>query len=181
MRRARSIAAAAAGVLLLAAGASYAHSGASGVVKERMQLMKQLGDAMKSLSAMMRGQADYDPGRVRALAGEISAHGGEALTAMFPEGSLEGPSEALPAIWSDWQHFADLAARLSDMAGALEVAADNRRAGQGMAGGLMLGSSMRGENAPSPEMLAGMPPQAAFMQLAQVCSACHGAFRQTND
>lgn len=46
-------------VLTLSVNPAYvsAHSGAKGIVKERMELMKDIGKAMKQLSAMARGKA----------------------------------------------------------------------------------------------------------------------------
>lgn len=85
---------------------ALAHGGASGVVKERMEAM---GDAMKELSAIMRGQRDYDAESVRALASTIESHGGDALVV-----------------------------QLSDYASALVAAADNEHA-VGQAHGSLMG------------------------------------------
>ena len=43
-------------VLVLASGTVYAHRGATGIVKKRMDAMTALGSAMKALTAMMRGK-----------------------------------------------------------------------------------------------------------------------------
>ena len=40
--------------------AALAHSGATGVVKDRMEAMKAMGDAVKTVTPMMRGEAEYD-------------------------------------------------------------------------------------------------------------------------
>lgn len=174
-----------------AAQRGAAHVGATGVVEERMDLMKSVGDAMKELTAMMRGRQPYDTDRVRDLAGEIADHGGRSVTDLFPEGSLDHPTEALPAIWSDWDRFSDLAGRMSSYADALVEAADNPRmpgwvpgaGGQGMMGqGMMRQGMMMGRGAgPRPEHLAEMPPDAAFFHLADTCSACHQDFRKKAD
>ena len=173
----------------LAAAGALAHGNATGIVKERMDLMESIGDAMKAITAMMRGKEEYEVEKVRRLAGTIASHGGEKMTALFPEGSLDQPTEALPAIWTDWEQFSALAAQLEDYAGALAAAAGNERAGgamsdgQGMMSGegMMSGQSMMssGEQAgPSPEQLAQMPPDAAFAHLARTCSSCHESFRK---
>ena len=39
--------------------ATLAHSGATGVMKERMDTMGEMGDEMKRLTPMMRGQTAY--------------------------------------------------------------------------------------------------------------------------
>ncbi len=185
-----------------ATAGAIAHSGATGVVKKRMDAMDAVGDAMKSLTAMMRGKETYDPERVRLEARKINAHSGDSLTKLFPEGSLQPPTEALPAIWTDWERFSELAKQLSTYATALQAAADNQRPRRGPAGtkpsgsgmmqggpgmmqggpGMMQGGSgmMQGGTKvePSAEMLAQMPPDASFFQLTQTCAACHQDFRK---
>ncbi len=60
------------GALLLAGVAgAFAHGGASGIVKERMDAMDEMGDVMKSLTAIMRGEKDYDADAVREGAAVI--------------------------------------------------------------------------------------------------------------
>lgn len=157
---------------------AFGHGGATGVVAQRMDLMEAMGDAMRSLTAMMRDEEPYDAERVRDLARSIGNHGGDALTDLFPEGSLDHPTEALPAIWTDWEHFSHLADQTSAYAFALETAAGNERARPGTEGmpgpgGLLTG----GLSGPTVEQLSEMPPDAAFRQLAQTCSACHQDFR----
>lgn len=189
----KTILAAALSIALGGVSAAYAHGGASGVVKDRMELMEVLGDSMKELTAIMSGKQDYDTGRVRTLAGKIGGHGGDAMTKLFPEGSLDHPSEALPAIWADWARFSAIANQLSDYASGLALAAGNDRSvgtnqggmtgggmmGGGMMGGGMMGGGMMGAGrGPTPEMLARMPPDAAFLHLADTCSACHQDFRK---
>ncbi len=200
MKRNLLIAAAAAAALSFSALGVLAHGGATGVVKERMELMEAVGKAMKSLTDMMRGKQEYDVDRVRAAARRIADHGGESLTKLFPENSLEGPTEALPEIWTDWDRFSVLADQLTAYAEALEAAAGNERmqAGGGVmmgGGSTMMGGSqtmmngrqmMMGGNEMmmgsrqmmSAEDLATMPPDAAFMHLADTCSSCHQDFRK---
>jgi cytochrome c556 len=153
------------------------HAGATGVVKERMDLMKSIGDATKSLAEIMKGSVPYDVAQVRKLASTIEGHSGEAMTVKFPENTLAHPSEAVPAIWSDWDRFSELADQLAVYAGALGKAAGNPRAATGAApmGGMMA------TGGPSVEHLASMPPDAAFMQLTQTCSACHQDFRKKKE
>ncbi len=176
-----------------------AHEGATGVVGERMRAMEAVGDAMKVISAMFRGQRDYDADAVREAADVIAGHGSEHLTRLFPDGSLDHPTEALPAIWQDWDRFESLAVDLSAYAGALSAAAGNPQPDGGAMGGSMMGgrgammggetpmmggqNSMMGANPGTgpmsdPELLAGMPPQASFVRLSQVCNACHTRFRE---
>ena len=182
-----------AGALSAAAiSAAFGHGGATGIVKERMDAMSAMGDAVKSLSAMMRGETPYDAEAIRAEARKIRQHAGEAITRLFPEGSGGGPSEAKPEIWSSWDDFAAMAEELELLAGGLADAADNRLM-QGGTGGMMgsgsgmmgMGSSMMGGQsammgAPGgmdAAALAAMPADGVFNMMAQTCSACHTKFR----
>lgn len=198
MKREFLYAALAAGAIAFGAAGAFAHGGATGIVKERMDLMDGIGKAMKSLTAMMRGKESYDMELVRSLARKIAEHGGETMTNLFPEGSLQESSEALPAVWTDWGRFSGLAEQLSTYSMALEAAAGNERAAAGggammgdgamMGGGMGEGSGMMGSGAgmmmgdsqaaPTAEQLSTMPPDAAFMHVAQTCSACHQDFRK---
>lgn len=86
-----------AGFTLAASGLStlvFAHSGATGIVKERMDSMSAMGKTVKGLAAMMRGDVDYDANAVRNGAATIRSHAGNALTRLFPKGSLGHKSEA---------------------------------------------------------------------------------------
>ena len=187
-----------AGVVIAGAAASatvFAHSGATGIVGERMNHMKMLGDAVKQLTAMFAGQAPYDAGKVRDLALVVKDHGGSTMTTLFPEGSVQPPSEAKPEIWADWQTFAALADQLETFGTGLAAAADNPRGsmsggtgmmGQqgGMMGGSTMGEGMMGTGGSSgvmpqhsAEALGQMPPDMVFGMITQTCSSCHTRFR----
>ena len=162
---------------------ALAHSGATGVVKERMDAMDELGEVMKRLTPMMRGQSDYDPNIVRSAADTMIGHAGAQMTELFPQGSNGKPSEALDVIWEDWEEFAALAEALRTSAEGMKLAADNGLARPGdMPGSGMMGTGqgmMGGAAAQmmSTEMLAEMPVNAGFMAVTHTCSACHQKFR----
>lgn len=143
--------------LVVAGGSSVAHEGASGIVAERMEMMKSIGGAMKRLASMYRGEAPYDPASVRDAAGIIGRHGGEHMTRMFPPGSHDHPSEALPIIWEDWDRFTALADELAAHSEALASTAGN---------GDLTGAA------------AELPSWGDFARLGRVCSACHTEFRK---
>ncbi len=131
-----------------------AHEGATGIVKERMGAMKSLGDAMKRLTAIMKGEAPYDSYAVVRNADFLVRHGGDAMTRMFPVGSNPHPSEALPTIWEEWPKFENLAQDLTRKASALRTVAQTPSAN---------------------------PSDAAirhFRDTARTCKACHDDFRQ---
>lgn len=179
--------------------AAFAHGGATGIVKERMDGMGVMKDSMKVLTPLMQGKTEYDAEAVRREARKIQAHAGETLTKLFPEGSSGKPSEAKPDIWTDWDGFADLAAQLELFAGGLAAAADNglmmadgKQGGMmdestmmgssGMASGSMMGGTMMGNAnmmgaGHSARDLAQMPADGVFLMMSQVCSACHTRFR----
>ncbi|WP_136659909.1 cytochrome c [Nitratireductor sp. XY-223] len=195
----------AASVVTAISAAAYAHTGATGIVKERMDAMSVMSKAVKSISKMMMGETPYDADVVKQGAALIKNHAGEAMTSQFPEGSLQKPSVAKPEIWTNWDEFVSLADRLGVLADGLEAAADN---GPMMAGGnaeghmmgegganMMGGGSMMGDGASGmmsgsgnmmgggrdmmldPAVLARMPADGVFNMLAQTCSSCHTKFR----
>ena len=89
--------------------------------------------------SMMRGAQPYDADAVSEAAGIIRSHAGDALTDLFPEGSLNHPSEAKPDIWTDWSEFEALATRLADVATGLEMAAGNGLSGDSASAGALAG------------------------------------------
>lgn len=105
--------------------AAIAHEGATGVVKERMDAMKAIGQQVKIMVPMMKGALPYDPEQVAKSAAIIKGNSGETFTALFPEGSNEHPSEALSDIWDDWSKFSGLADELNAKAADLETVATN--------------------------------------------------------
>lgn len=139
-----------AAALAVAAGAAAAHQGASGVVRTRMEMMKAIAGEMKVVGEMVRGRSTFDPALADAAAGRIARYA-KAIPTHFPEGSVSGPSEALPAIWEDWDHFSGLAERLGTNADALGGAAAQADAG------------------------ADLVP--AFRDVAATCKACHERYR----
>ena len=183
----------AAGAVAFAGVGAFAHSGATGIVKERMEAMKAMGDATKTGGAMFSGEASYDAATIREAAETIRGHAGSAMTELFPEGTNASPSEAKETIWQDWETFAAMARQLEVMAEGLARAADNGPGGTPMAssnmmggagmmggsGGMMGGSGMMGSSAPmmDADHLAEMPAEAVFTMMSQTCSACHTRFR----
>ncbi|MEM8752259.1 MAG: cytochrome c [Pseudomonadota bacterium] len=131
-----------------AAGAAFAHSGATGVVKERMDGMKTMSDATKALGAIKAGAIPFEPRTIRRAAGMLSAEGAAARD-LFPEGSMAHPSEALPAIWTDRAGFDAILEDLVAAAAKMEAAADDEAAAM-----------------------------AAAEEVAATCKACHEKYRE---
>lgn len=100
----------------------FAHGGADGIVKERMDIMTSIEDQMKVIGRMIKGQAPFEPEAAASAARAIASHAKE-IPEKFPEGSLQAPSEAHPLIWDEWEAFIDLNDDLRTSATALADAA----------------------------------------------------------
>jgi cytochrome c556 len=92
---------------LVIASTSFAHDGATGIVKQRMDMMSDVASSMKTLGQMIKGQNAYSADIAESAALKIEKHSKHFQT-MFPKGSTQEPSEALPAIWQDWEEFQKL-------------------------------------------------------------------------
>ena len=132
----------------------YAHSGAEGVVKERMELMKDMGDAMKVMGAMFKGQVPFKPAVVAEKAGFLAEHA-KMIPDMTPKGSNDHPSEALPIIWQEWDGY---------VTGSNELADEGRKLVEIASNG------------------AGLPEaKAQFINVSKTCGACHDRFRKPKE
>ena len=98
---------------------------ATGVVKERMEMMERLDELMDRVFAMLHGELPYDADTLRRDAEEIRGAAGAEMTRLFPEGSGGKPSEARPEIWTDFATFSHFAERLGWTAEMLARAADD--------------------------------------------------------
>ena len=97
---------------------SIAHEGAEGVIKERMDRFKQNKEAMKAIKGNLSGDATV----IAQKASEIEDWAKEIVN-FFPEGSNQSPSEALPAIWKEFDRFTELANANAKAAGNLKTLA----------------------------------------------------------
>ena len=140
--------------ILLGPGSSLnlsAHDGATGVVKQRMEAMSDMGDAMKAMASMVKGKQAFEP-TVFIQSGETIMEHSEMMPKLFPAGSLEGKSEALPAIWQKWDDFVSLAYRTkTDAEELVQMSRD--------------GEELR-------------PLTKQFVKLASDCKACHKDYRK---
>jgi len=154
---------------------AFTHDGATGIVKERMEAMSNLGKAVKNIAEMVREILPYDASSVRFNALIIKNHAGPAMTKLFPRGSQQKASQARPRIWSNWDEFTELAYRLETLATGLGIAADN---GLSVADVSKSGNKRKvaGTNSQQSEF-ATMPVGSIFSKLAKTCTACHEKFR----
>lgn len=130
-----------------------AHSGATGVVKERMDRMQTMKQSMKAMGDMVKGKSPL-------LAEEMEKQSRLILTASegiphtFPQGSTESPSEALPTIWQNWDRFVSLSSSLDDQTTKLlSVAA---------------GTDQRAI-------------KVQYVKVAKACRACHADYRKKKE
>ncbi len=105
--------------------AAFAHSGATGVVLERMNGMSAMKKVMGDLAPMMRGEAPYDVAAAQKGAATIMAHAGGDMIKLFPEEAVPATSYAVPALWERWDDFSDLADLLESQAFGLAMAVPN--------------------------------------------------------
>ena len=160
------------GLLITGAGLAWAHGGATGIVKDRMDAMSSMAESVKTLKPMMRGRTTYNAETVQTAAQSIARLGGVHLTEMFPEGSLTEASEAKPAIWQQWSQFETYAQELTLYADGLAASAANEVSlNDGVA-------AIEGSSQPmTVEQLALMPPADVFGLLTKNCAGCHKTFR----
>jgi cytochrome c556 len=145
----RAIAGAA--VIATLSGIALAHDGATGMVMQRMEAMKEIGSSMKAIGAMVKGEREFDGAAVESAAGVIAGHA-KHMPHMFPEGSLDKPTEALPVIWVRWDNFTGIAKTMEADAMALAKAAKVASSAQDIL------------------------PQLA--EVGKSCKSCHQDFRQ---
>ena len=84
---------------------ALAHEEATGVVKERMDLMECQKDDMKLIGDMAKGKTPFDPAKAAEAARDIETTSGK-IPDLFPEGSTGHPSEAKEEIWAGRRHKA---------------------------------------------------------------------------
>ena len=128
----------------------FAHKGATGVVKERMEAMKDVAANMKILGGMMKGEVAFNSADAQRAAKTIADHAAK-VPELFPQGSIEKPTEALPVIWTDWSEFT-------------KSAEDLRRGAEGLI--------TAAANASTPADF-----KDPFVEMGRTCKGCHEKFR----
>lgn len=137
-----------------AGGGAFAQDAA---IKARKALMQLYGFHLGQLSAMAKGDVDYDGERAGAIAASLMAVASVDQTAMWPPGSdsdaMPDTSRALPAIWTTFPAVLDKAAEFEEAVAALAGSAGNDL-----------------------ESL-----QAGLGAVGKTCGGCHEAFRKPNN
>lgn len=113
-----------AGVGIFVAGAALAHSGVMNpTVMARMDAMQEMAQNTKILGEMAKGKQDFDPALAQRSLARISQLAGET-PALFRENATDPKSEALPAIWENFDDFSGKAQGLQEIAAGLSIAAE---------------------------------------------------------
>lgn len=91
------------------------------VIKERQDHLKAIGDAVKPVGAMYKGEADFDLAKVQAAL-KVIQEKAPLLPPLFPDDSKTGnDTEALPIIWDEKADFESRYKKLGDAAKAAET------------------------------------------------------------
>jgi cytochrome c556 len=142
----RKSAIAAAGVLILSGLAVLAQQAEP--IRQRQDLMKNNQEQIRALTAMARGQVPLNTAMAQAALQRIEQNARQ-IPALFPAGSQQGKTDALPLIW---ERKADFNARASK----LEQDAKSAQAGITDQASL----------------------QVAVQRVGQNCGGCHEAYRR---
>lgn len=141
------------GIVVATLGAASLLAQDSDIVAQRQTTMKGLGDEAKAIKNLVTGPEDQ-MGQVKDHALKISEAAAKIPT-MFPAGSDQGKTEALPAVWTDKDGFDMAAEKMGKLADQLAAAADTGDAQQ---------------------------VRAAFAALGKEgCGGCHTTYRKPQD
>lgn len=91
--------------LMLIVVPALAHDHATGVVKERMDMMEAMDKSLNAIGNKLKSKRNLPA--IKKDAEALQAHAPH-LVHLFPPGSTQPPTEAKPAIW---QNFADFEAK----------------------------------------------------------------------
>ncbi|MBM1169637.1 c-type cytochrome [Microvirga arabica] len=117
-------------------------------IRQRQNLMKNNQEQMRALTGMARGQAPFNAATAQAALQRIEQNARQ-VPALFPTGSQQGKTDALPVIW---ERKADFDAR------AVKLEQDAKTAQTGITDQASL--------------------QAAVQRVGQNCGGCHETYRR---
>jgi cytochrome c556 len=142
----RKTAIAAAGVLLLSGFGVLAQQGDP--IRQRQDLMKNNQEQVRALTGMARGQAPFNAATAQAALQRIEQNARQ-IPALFPAGSQQGKTAALPVIWERKSDFDAHAAKLEQDAKATQAGITDQ-----------------------------VSLQAAVQRVGQNCGGCHETYRK---
>ena len=141
-------------ITMAVSGLALAHSGATCLLKQRMDAMKDMSKQARLVTKMFKGQTEFDKAELVIAADLFVVHGEEMLS-LFPdtEQSRNGKkTEALPKIWKDWEGFSDSVDEF-----------------------VALSNSLREDTETTDDMKV---LRKSFRQAMESCSGCHKAYRK---
>jgi cytochrome c556 len=131
------------------AGAALAHDGATGIVADRMNAMENIGKELKAIGKLLVKTAPFDAAAVTKHA-EALHEECHRVGSLFPPGSVDHHSRALPAIWDNPEQFAK---EMQD----LHIASET-----------LVATAALGDKARL---------KASFEAVRDTCNTCHDTFR----
>ena len=137
---------AALGILIAGGVGVLAQSGDP--IGQRQNLMKNNQEQMRTLTGMSRGQVPFNAATAQAAFQRLEQNGRQ-IPALFPAGSTQGKTAALPVIWERKADFDAHAMKLEQDAKAVQA-------------GITDQASL----------------QAAIQRVGQSCGGCHDAYRR---
>jgi len=102
--------------LAISTATGISHDHATGVVKERMDMMEAIAKSMKAISERIKNKSDLSG--IKADAEAIAGHAPHIIH-LFPKGSMQKPTEARATIWQNWSDFENKARALETESGKL--------------------------------------------------------------
>lgn len=95
---------------------AFAHGGVKDpTVMARMQVMEDVGQGMKIISQMLKKEIPFNAEAAQAATHGIASAASQTV-AKFKDPATDPKSEALPAIWKDFDDFSDRAMTLEKTA-----------------------------------------------------------------
>jgi cytochrome c556 len=116
---------------------SAAHDHATGVVKERMDMMTVIDKRTRAIAQRIKTKRDL--AAIKADAEAIASHAPH-ITHLFPAGSTQPPTRAGNAIWQNWADFESKTRALEDASRTLAATTPNDAAALGAAAAAMMGT-----------------------------------------
>lgn len=153
-----------------------AHGGATGVVHDRMEAMKDMKAAMKNLKPVFAGSEAWQGSMVSQEAARIVKASGQHMLDLFPQGSNHKPSEAKAQIWQEWETFSTGARnleRVSKILQSVAAEADGYRPATLKPRDL---KTLRLE-AMTDAQLSAMPAADLYMLVGSTCRSCHERYK----
>jgi cytochrome c556 len=121
------------------------------VIKARQDFMKENGRLLGAMGPMAKGEQPFDGAQAQSMLQALDDHVKQLdVEKLFPEGSTQGKTRALPKIWENFDDFKQHAEKLkTDTAAAAQSAPQDAKA-----------------------------LQAAMGSIGQACTSCHDMYRQ---